>query len=200
MTRKTDLKQSLIDLRRSKVLEELAQSRKVKEICSSMNVSESTIKRDISFLQKQARDNVRHYVEDTLIFEITKSLSSLDIVNRRVWDLTVTAESKRESLEAYRLLVEISRNRLDVVSSSNMLKAALNVAEKNNRTLNRLEARYKAKQPANGTATVSKQALNNAEREKVEFNESDPEAEKTTTLDTQSSEQSTHEIGDSNGP
>lgn len=211
MTRKADLRQSLIDMRRSKILEDLAQGLKVTQICANMNVSESTVKRDIYYLQRQSKENIRHFVEDRLIFEFDKALAVLDIVNRKCWELTANLKAdgsssnqtstKRETLEALALIKDISKDRLEILTHGEMLRQCLKVSEKNNRNLQKLEAKYKYKSSTstNGTA-VSKQATDNARREEIEFNESEQEAEKTTELDTQPSEQSTHEVGESNGP
>lgn len=164
MTRKADLRQSAIDLRRSKVIEELAQGFRVREISDRYRVSESTIKRDISFLQRQSKENIRYFVEDKLIFEFEKALATLDIINRKCWELTTKTETKRETLESLSLIKDVSKDRLEILTHGEMLRQCLKVSEKNNRSLQRLENKYsnsnstnKAKTQTQTQDTVSSQ-------------------------------------------
>ena len=189
--KRKELQQSLIDLRRSKVLEALAQGFKTREISSALSISNSTVKRDIGFMQKKARENIRYFVQDRLIFEFDKALATLDIINRKVWAISSTSESKRESLEAYSLLKDINRERLDVLTHSNFLQQALNISEKNNRKLDRLEAKYKA--------VSSGRPISKPEREEIERKESEPEIEQTVSADIQGTAENTHKPEESNG-
>ena len=50
--------------RRSKVLELSSQGRSQPEIARILQVSQSTINRDIAYLRKKAKENVRRYIDD----------------------------------------------------------------------------------------------------------------------------------------
>lgn len=201
MGKKSELHQTLVQIRRSKVLEELAKGLKIREVSTALSISETTVRRDIGFMQKESKENIRHFVEDRLIFEFDKALATLDIINRKTWELSTKSGTRRESLEAFSLIRDISKDRLEILTHGEMLRQCLKVSESNNRKLNRLEAKYKnkANKSTNGTA-ISGHGNSSIEREEIKRNESNQETEQTTNKDTSNSDATTHEIGESNGP
>lgn len=73
--------------RRQLVLTWTAQGKHSRDIANELNLSESTIKRDLSYLMGMAKENIKSYVQDRLPFEYMKSLATLDNIKNRAFDI-----------------------------------------------------------------------------------------------------------------
>ena len=68
--------QQQIEWRRSKILEYLSQGMSQTEIANKLQFDKSTISLDVSYLRKQAKERIRHLIEDRFPLEFEKSLLS----------------------------------------------------------------------------------------------------------------------------
>ena len=85
----------LISLRQSKLLELLAQGyTNQSEIAHKLNVSEPTVSRDVQFLNRQAKENLRIHVERRIPFEIEKCYTGLYLVLRKAFEITNQENTK----------------------------------------------------------------------------------------------------------
>jgi len=130
--KKKELRQSLIELRRSKILEEVAQGNGPREISNKLGVPETTVRRDIGWIHTKAKQRIRTFVDDQLIPEFYRSLAVLDVLNKKAWELLNRETEKREQLMAIEVIKGLNRERLDILTHQDMLKSALNISEKNN--------------------------------------------------------------------
>jgi DNA-binding Lrp family transcriptional regulator len=79
----------IILLRQSKIAELLAQGyTNQSEIAHKLNASEPTVSRDIQFLNRQAKENLRFHVERRMPFEIEKCYTGLNLVLRKAYEIT----------------------------------------------------------------------------------------------------------------
>ena len=89
MVSTVEREQQLISWRRDKVLELLAQGHtSQKEISQKLGVSEPTVSRDIAFLARQSKENLKFYVEQRIPLEIEKCYTGLNIVLSKAFDIT----------------------------------------------------------------------------------------------------------------
>ena len=89
MVSTAEREQQLISWRRDKVLELLAQGHtSQKEISQKLGVSEPTVSRDIAFLARQSKENLKFYVEQRIPLEIEKCYTGLNIVLSKAFDIT----------------------------------------------------------------------------------------------------------------
>jgi DNA-binding Lrp family transcriptional regulator len=89
MVSTAEREQQLISWRRDKVLELLAQGHiSQKEISQKLGVSEPTVSRDIAFLTRQSKENLKFYVEQRIPLEIEKCYTGLNIVLSKAFDIT----------------------------------------------------------------------------------------------------------------
>ena len=85
----------LISLRQSKIAELLAQGyTNQSDIARKLNVSEPTVSRDVQFLDRQAKENLRIHVERRIPFEIEKCYTGLNLVLRKAFDITDQENAK----------------------------------------------------------------------------------------------------------
>jgi DNA-binding CsgD family transcriptional regulator len=106
---------SEIAYRRERVLTWTAQGRHTRDIAAELNVNERTIKRDLHFLMDKARDDIKSYMQDKLPWEYQKSLSVLDEIKLRAFNIADKTDiADRDKIPALRLAAEteVSRARL----------------------------------------------------------------------------------------
>jgi DNA-binding Lrp family transcriptional regulator len=85
----------IISLRQSKIAELLAQGfTNQSEIARKINVSEPTVSRDVQFLNRQAKENLRIHVERRIPFEIEKCYTGLNLVLRKAFEITNLENAK----------------------------------------------------------------------------------------------------------
>jgi DNA-binding Lrp family transcriptional regulator len=85
----------LISLRRARILELLAQGHtSQREISQKLCVSEPTVSRDIAFLTRQSKENLKFHVEHRIPFEIDKIHTGLNIVLKKAFDITDQKDAK----------------------------------------------------------------------------------------------------------
>jgi transcriptional regulator len=83
-------KKEQLEWRRARVLELSSQGRTEREIATVLGVGAATIARDLSFLHKQARDNLKSHIHDQLPAQYFKCQNGLDQVLKIAWNMIIT--------------------------------------------------------------------------------------------------------------
>jgi hypothetical protein len=115
-----------IELRRSRVLDLLAQGLPQSHIAEQLNVSPATISLDIQYLECSAKQNIEKQLHEVLPMQYSKTMAGLNQVLRKTWEIVnkehVDDKTKLQSLalvnECYRLIMELS-------SDGNVIKEAM---------------------------------------------------------------------------
>ena len=108
-----------LEWRRSKVLELSSEGRSQLEIARIMQVSTATINTDIQFLKREAKENIRRYIDERLPFEYHKCLVGLDAIVCRMSDIVNSAESdSREVLQATSVKMQAYAMKIDLFSNA----------------------------------------------------------------------------------
>ncbi|HJT85451.1 MAG TPA: sigma factor-like helix-turn-helix DNA-binding protein [Nitrososphaeraceae archaeon] len=87
-------KQDLIQWRREKVLLLSSQGFSQREIASQINISVSTVNKDLSFLREQAKENIKKYVDEKIPQEYEKVLIGLNTILKESWLMSNNAIDK----------------------------------------------------------------------------------------------------------
>jgi DNA-binding transcriptional regulator LsrR (DeoR family) len=74
-----------LEWRRSKVQELASQGYNQSEISRTLQISQSTINRDITYLRQQAKDNIKRYIDERLPEEYEKCMVGLTAILKEVW-------------------------------------------------------------------------------------------------------------------
>jgi DNA-binding transcriptional regulator LsrR (DeoR family) len=106
MKPKNSQNKMMIGWRRNKVLELSSQGNNQVDIASILQVSEPTISRDLSHLKKQAKTNIKQYIDETLPEEYEKCLVGLTSILKEAWNTAQQADDKREKIQALSLAKE----------------------------------------------------------------------------------------------
>ena len=87
---------SSLEWRRNKVHELASQGYNQSEISRILQISQSTINRDITYLRQQAKDNIKRYIDDRLPEEYEKCLVGLNAITKEAWNTAQSTEDERK--------------------------------------------------------------------------------------------------------
>jgi predicted transcriptional regulator len=82
-----------VEWRRNKVQELASQGYNQSEISRMLQISQPTINRDMSYLRRQAKENIKRYIDERLPEEYEKCLTGLNAITKEAWN---TAEHRRQ--------------------------------------------------------------------------------------------------------
>jgi DNA-binding Lrp family transcriptional regulator len=99
--------QDLISLRRSRVMELLAQGHtNQREIAHMLSVSEPTVSRDIAHITRENKENLDHFVAKRIPLEIERCHMALNLVLRKAFEITNLPNAKiSEKLHALSVIL-----------------------------------------------------------------------------------------------
>ena len=121
-----------MEWRRSKVLELSSEGRSQSEIARIMQISSATVSMDIQFLKREAKENIRRYIDERLPFEYHKCLVGLDAIVCRMSDIVNNAESdSREVLQATSVKMQAYGMKIDLLTNATVVQKAIDFVERN---------------------------------------------------------------------
>jgi predicted transcriptional regulator len=124
-TNKLKSERLLIELRREKVLELLAQGLQQNQIAQKLGVSKATISIDLQFLKSRAEDNLRRHIQESLPLQYDKAMSALTQVVSKVWNIAENTHDERTRLQAYSMFTDCHKYIMDMSASSPRITNAL---------------------------------------------------------------------------
>ena len=133
MTSDLKYERANIELRRSRVLDLIAQGVPQYQVAQQLNVSASCVSLDIQYLEETAKENIEKQLQEVLPIQHLKVMSGLHQVLRKTWEIVnkehIDDKTKLQSLalvnESYRLIMELS-------SDGNVIKEAMAFVRRHN--------------------------------------------------------------------
>lgn len=116
--------------RRQQVIDLSAQGRSEREIATILKVGLGTVCRDLSFVNKQARDNLKFHLQERLPAQLAKCQSGLDQVLKITWNMIITDSIKPTKLQALSLISDCYRHQMDLSTSSPVIAEAMEFVNK----------------------------------------------------------------------
>src|SRR5919205_3078385 len=114
-----------IEWRRSKVQEMASQGYNQSEISRILQISQSTINRDITYLRQQAKENIKRYIDERLPEEYGKCLVGLNAITKEAWTTSQQTEYKTEKIQALSLAKECYSMKLDLLTNATVVDDAI---------------------------------------------------------------------------
>jgi orotate phosphoribosyltransferase-like protein len=126
MDQEPKAKKQHIEWRRYRVLELSSQGRTEREIATILKVGAATVGRDLSYLHKQARDNLRFHVQERLPDQYERCQNGLNQVLKIAWN-TVLLESGPgpNRLQALSLIGDIYRYQMELSVNAGIIEQAI---------------------------------------------------------------------------
>ena len=121
-----------MEWRRSKVLELSSEGRSQSEIARIMQISSATVSMDIQFLRREAKENIRRYIDERLPFEYQKCLVGLDAILRKTWDIANSMENlDKDRLQAISVGMQAYAMKIDLLTNATVVQKAIDFVERN---------------------------------------------------------------------
>ena len=111
--------------RKNQVLDLSSKGLSQADIARTLQVNESTISRDISSLNTQAKNNIRKYIDEHLPREYEKCLVGLTSILKEAWITAAKTEDKREKLQALSLAKECYAMKLELLTNATVVDDAI---------------------------------------------------------------------------
>jgi orotate phosphoribosyltransferase-like protein len=94
------LKQKEVLWRQQKVLELAGNGYSEREIAKQLQISDTTIHRDLTLLKQQARKQIKDYITHQVPFEYKKTLAGLEDILRNMSNIISKSSNSREIMQA----------------------------------------------------------------------------------------------------
>jgi predicted transcriptional regulator len=128
-----------INWRRSKVMELSSRGYSQSDIAKILQISQPTISRDISYLEDQARSNIRKYIDRKLPFEYDKCLVALNSLQKKAWEISEKSIEQKTQVQALSLAKECVITKLDLLTNATVVDDALRFVSDNSKNKENLK-------------------------------------------------------------
>jgi hypothetical protein len=95
-----------------------------------LQVSIGTVNRDLSILRRQAKENIKRYIDEQLPEEYEKCLVGLTAITKEAWNTAQQTEDKREKIQALSLAKECYSMKLELLTNATVDDAIGFVSQK----------------------------------------------------------------------
>jgi hypothetical protein len=151
-------KQQHIEWRRERVAELSAQGRTEREIATILKVSLATVSRDLTYLNKQAHENLKNHINHKIPEQYQRCCNGLSQVLKMAWNIVILdSVNQANKLQALSLISDCYRYQMDLSTNAGVISKAMdfmNEKHKQIETLNRLEETIKADEQEMTTSGV----------------------------------------------
>jgi hypothetical protein len=91
------------------------------EISRILQISNSTICRDLSFIREEAKNHVKKYIDERLPEEYEKCLVGLTAILKETWNISLHTENNRDKIQALSLAKECYSMKLELVTNATVV-------------------------------------------------------------------------------
>lgn len=118
-------KKEVIEWRRSRVLEMVSKGSTLTEIAKVIGYDVSTISRDLSFIEQEAQQNIRDYVDHKLPLEYEKCLTGVNEIMRESWIAAKESTSPVEKRQWLVLAKDCYSMKLELLTNAGVIDKAI---------------------------------------------------------------------------
>jgi predicted transcriptional regulator len=124
-------KMQQVEWRRRQVFELSSKGQSQTEIARILQISESTISRDLDYLREQSKANIKRYIDERLPEEYEKCLIGLNAITKEAWNTAHSTEDRREKIQALSLAKECYSMKLDLLTNATVVDDAIRFVTSN---------------------------------------------------------------------
>src|SRR5919199_2038683 len=121
-----------VQWRRNKVQELASQGYNQSEISRTLQISQPTINRDITYLGQQAKPNIKKYIDERLPEEYEKCLIGINMIKKEAWTVAQNTKDNKEKIQALSLIKECHSMELDLFTNATVVDDAIRFVSKSN--------------------------------------------------------------------
>jgi hypothetical protein len=121
---------------------------------------QASISLDMQYLRNQAKESIREYVTEYLPEQYQISLTALDAIIKRAFEILETSSDNREKLQAMKLFTDTHLVKLELLSNATTVDSALNyIRNKQQEQRKRLALDSTTNNNDNGHLTTGRQTI-----------------------------------------
>jgi predicted transcriptional regulator len=178
-----------VDWRRRQVFELSSKGQSQVEIAKTLQISESTISRDLEYLKQQSKQNIRKYIDERLPEEYEKCLVGLTAILREAWNTSQQTEDRREKIQALSLAKECYSMKLDLLTNATVVDDAIRFVSDSEKSKDKGREQVKR-----GSSSSSSDSSGNEDNNKESKEPDYDDDEKSDKMGEEKQEQETGEI------
>jgi hypothetical protein len=119
--------------RRERVLKLISENMTEIEIAKDLCASHSTVCRDIKAIKKECQNGIQNIIEETLPYELEKSLQCMNLIIKECWNIQKDKSDKwtnKDKLNALKLIKDAESTRFEILMSGPVTLKAKQVCQK----------------------------------------------------------------------
>jgi DNA-binding CsgD family transcriptional regulator len=121
----------IVENRRSQVLEYHSTNKTQREIASLLNVSVTTVNKDLAWLREKAEDNIKDHMS-SLSHQYAKTCAALDVITKRAFSEAETCKYVKDKHALLTLAMTCVKERWMLASDASVIEEAMSFVEVTN--------------------------------------------------------------------
>jgi hypothetical protein len=126
----TQLKQKEILWRRDKVLELAGDGYTEREIASQLQISDTTIHRDLTLLKREAKEHIHKYITDQVPWEYRKTVAGLQAIIKHMSKIISESSDNKEIMNASTIKMQALNLKMEMISGANLIEEGIELVER----------------------------------------------------------------------
>jgi hypothetical protein len=137
-----------IKWRRAQVLELDAQGNSIMEIAKTLHISHGTVGNDLSYLRRQAEENLQKHIQETIPQEYQKAMVGINQVLKIAWSIVNNSSSSEDKtrLQALALINDCNKYKMDLTTNGVVITDAIKFVQTNKEKLTTATSKEHKKQ------------------------------------------------------
>ena len=131
--------QDQIEWRRSQVLELSSQGQTERQIATILQVGKTTVHKDLAYLSRQAKPNLKVHILDRLPEEYQKCMVGINQVLNMAWSIANKEIDNKTKLQALALINDCNRYKMDLATGSAICNEAIKFVTQKQEQINTLQ-------------------------------------------------------------
>jgi hypothetical protein len=125
-----------IKWRRSKVHELDCQGYTQHEIAIKLQIAKGTVNSDLTYLRKQAHENLQKHIHETVPEEFMKCMTGMKRTLKQTLEIAESAADPKIKLQAHAIAIDIYKNIMDLTTNGVIVNDALRIIQSKMEYLN----------------------------------------------------------------
>ena len=124
------LKQKQMLWRRDKVLELAACGYPEREIADQLQISDTTIHRDLTILKREAKEHIHKYITDQVPWEYKKTVAGLEAIIKNMSKIIDKSTDNKEIMNASGIKMQALNMKMEMISGANLIEEGIDLVER----------------------------------------------------------------------
>jgi DNA-binding CsgD family transcriptional regulator len=130
------VKQQELERRRSQVLQYSSQGYSIREIAQKLQITKSSIDRDIQVLKHQARNHLQNHIHEVVPMEFERCMLGMKLSLKQILEIAESAADPKTKLQAHAIAIDIYKNIMDLTTNGVIVNDALRIIQSRINVLN----------------------------------------------------------------